>query len=86
MPNLISQMRNAQQPMPQQLNNSIQQVRGIMNAMRQSANPQEYLTQMLGQNPALMRAVQQGNLQQVAEQMARERGINLNDLIKQLQM
>ena len=57
-----------------------------MNAMRQSANPQEYLTQMLGQNPALMRAVQQGNLQQVAEQMARERGINLNDLIKQLQM
>lgn len=86
MPNLISQMRNGTPQVPQQLNNSIQQVRGMMNAMRQSPNPQDYLMQMLGQNPQLMRAVQQGNLQQVAEQMARERGINLNDLINQLQM
>lgn len=86
MPNLISQMRNGTPQVPPQLSNSIQQVRGMMNAMRQSPNPQDYLMQMLGQNPQLMRAVQQGNLQQVAEQMARERGINLNDLINQLQM
>lgn len=39
----------------------------------------------MGQNPALMKAVQQGNLQAIAQQMANERGIDLNNLIRQLQ-
>lgn len=84
MPNLISQMRNGTPQVPPQLSNSIQQVRGMMEAMRQSPNPQDYIMRYLGQNPALLKAVQQGNLQQIAEQMARERGIDLNDLIHQL--
>lgn len=53
--------------------------------MRASANPQEYLMRLLGQNPDLMKAIRSGNLQGIAQQMARERGIDLNNLIKQLQ-
>lgn len=57
----------------------------MMNSMRRSPNPQEYLMSLLGQNPEVLKAVRSGNLQAVAEQMARERGIDLNALIKQLE-
>ena len=86
MPNLISQMRNGlQQPQPQQLNN-IDQVKNLMNAMRMSANPQQYLANMINQNPMLASMLKSGNnLQAMAQQMAQAKGIDLNQLIADLQ-
>lgn len=87
MPSLISQMQNGQgQPQPQLNNDSIQQTKSLMSAMRMSANPQAYLLNMLNSNPYLANMVKTGgNLKNIAEQMAQVRGINLNELIQKLQ-
>lgn len=83
MPNLINQMRNGQQA--PQLNN-LSQVKNLMNTMQMSVNPQQYLANMINQNPALVSLIRSGgNLQTIAQQMARERGIDLNKLIAILQ-
>lgn len=87
MPNLISQMRNGlqPQPQPQQLNN-IDQVKNLMNTVRMSANPQQYLVNIINQNPMLASMLKNGNnLQAMAQQMAQARGIDLNQLIADLQ-
>lgn len=83
MPSLISQMRNGAQPQQQQLNN-IDQVRNLMSAVRMSQNPQQYLFNVISQNPQLAALLKGGNLQAIAQQMAQARGIDLNGLIQQL--
>ena len=84
----ISQMRNEMlQPQPQQqqqLNESIQQVKFLMNNLKASGNPQAMLNQLMGQNPQLAQLAKQPNLKSIAEQMAREGGYDLNYIISQL--
>lgn len=83
----ISQMRNEmfQQPTQQPLNNSIEQVKYLMNTIQSSGNPQAMMNSLFGKNPQLAALAKQPNLKEIAEQMARERGIDLNQLIQQLQ-
>lgn len=89
-------MRNGQ-PYPQtpqhqqqqQLNDSIEAVRGMMQQVKYSQNPQAMLAQLLQNNPNTAAIAgmlkNNGNLEQVARQMAQERGIDINQLIRQLQ-
>lgn len=62
----------------------------MMNAMRVGANPMNILQQMAGQNPQMRQFMQMINgkspdqLKQMAENMARERGVSLNDVARQL--
>lgn len=83
----ISQMRNEvlQQPTQQPLNNSIEQIRYLMNTIQSSGNPQAMMNNLFGKNPQLAALAKQPNLKTIAEQMAREKGIDLNQLIQQLQ-
>ncbi len=80
-------MRNEmfQQPTQQPLNNSIEQVKYLMNTIQSSGNPQAMMNSLFGKNPQLAALAKQPNLKSIAEQMARERGIDLNVLINQLQ-
>ena len=69
------------------LNNQIIQLVG---QLRGSQNPQVLMNQMLGNNPNYQRAMQMANgkdqnqLQQVAQNLCDQRGINLNDFINRL--
>ena len=62
----------------------------LLNIARSGQNPMGYLQQMAKQNPQLGQAMQmiQGKspaeLQQMAQNMARERGIDLNDFLRQM--
>jgi len=51
MPSLISQMRNGQQPQQlgqtQSLDNSIQQVKGMMQQLKMASNPQQTFMGMI---------------------------------------
>lgn len=92
MASLVSQMRNGMQPYPQtpqgQLNQSIEQVKGMMQQVKNAQNPQAMLAQMLQNNPNTSMIANMlsnnGNLEEVARQMAQARGIDINQLIKQL--
>ena len=58
----------------------------MMGAIQASKNPQAMLSQILQNNPTIAAALRNGtSLQTMAQQMARERGIDLNQLIQQLQ-
>ena len=83
----ISQMRNEtfQQPTQQQLNKSIEQVKYLMHTIQSSSNPQTMMNNLFGKNPQLAMLAKQPNLQQIAEQMARDNNIDLNQLIQNLQ-
>lgn len=94
MASLISQMRNGQQPQSQQLtdqqlNQSIEQVREMMQQIRNAPDSQAMLVQILQNNPntAMIAAMlQNGNgLEGVAKAMAINRGVNINNLINRLQ-
>lgn len=62
----------------------------LMNAMRQGKNPTAVLNQMAMGNPQVQQAMRmmQGKspaqLRQIAENMAAERGISINDIARQL--
>ena len=83
----ISQMRNEalQQSTQQSLNESIQQTKYLMQTIQNNPDPQAYFNNLLGQNPQLAMLAKQPNLKRIAEQMARERNVNLDELIGQLQ-
>lgn len=61
----------------------------VMNVMRAGGNPAALLRQMAGQNPQVRQTLQMLNgkspaeLQQIAQNMARERNIDLNQLLQQ---
>lgn len=78
-------------PQPQQpnLNASVAQVKGMMQTLRNAANPQQTLMGMIQQNPqfaqiAAMMKNNPGGLEGVARQMAQQNGIDINQLIAQL--
>ena len=83
----ISQMRNEmfQQPTQQSLNKSIEQIKYLMHTIQSSGNPQAMMNNLFGKNPQLAMLAKQPNLQQIAEQMARDNKIDLNQLIQDLQ-
>lgn len=62
----------------------------LLQAARSGKDPMSLLRQMAGQNPQMAQFMQMiggkspAQLQQMAENMARERGINLDDMIKNM--
>lgn len=62
----------------------------LVQAMNSGRNPMQMIQQMAGQNPQIAQAFQlmQGKspqqLQTMAQNMAKERGIDLNEMIRQL--
>lgn len=62
----------------------------LVNAAKNGGNPMQMIRQMAGQDPQMRQFMQMVNgkdpqqLRQMAENMARERGTNLEAVIKQL--
>ena len=62
----------------------------LVQAMRNGGNPMQMIQQMAGQNPQINQAYQlmQGKrpqqLQMMAQNMARERGIDINQMLREL--
>ena len=62
----------------------------LLQAARSGKDPMSLLRQMAGQNPQMAQFMKMiggkspAQLQQMAENMARERGINLDDMIKNM--
>lgn len=62
----------------------------VIQALRQGANPNQLMMQLAQNNPAVRQAVQMVNgktpdqIRDMAQQMARQRGVDLNQLSKQL--
>lgn len=62
----------------------------LLQTARSGKDPMSLLRQMAGQNPRVAQALQMVNgktpaqLRQMAENMARERGINLDEMIKNM--
>lgn len=81
-----SSQRNISNNPTQSLN--LEPIKSLMRSMRMSSNPQWLLQQYLLQNPQLRSLINvrdMNSLQSVAETMATQRGIDLNNLIQQLQ-
>lgn len=67
------------------MNQSIEQVRAIMEQFKYAQNPQAFLSQVLQNNPTVATLLQNGNnLEIMAKKMAAEKNIDLNKLIKYL--
>ena len=62
----------------------------MLGMLTQSQNPMGMLQQMVGNNPVASRGLQMGmgknpqQLQQMAESLARQRGVNLNDFLSKM--
>lgn len=68
-------------------NPQIQQVRQLMNAFRNSANPQQMLAQMAQNNPQfsqVMQLCQNGNPKDVFYALCKEKGVDPNTILNQL--
>ena len=75
--------------MPQQMNQSIQQIKNMMSMVQMSANPQMALQNIVNQNPNLKNILNLAgsngaNLQQVFYNMAKQKGVNPEDVINAL--
>lgn len=75
--------------MPQQMNQSIQQIKNMMNMVQMSANPQMALQNIVNQNPNLKNILNLAgsngaNLQQIFYNMAKQKGVNPEDVINAL--
>ena len=85
-------MRNGvlpQRTQQQQLDESIQRTRAMMQQIKNSQNPQAMLASMLQSNPntaaiANMLHGNGGNLEQIAKSMAQAGGFDINEIIQQL--
>lgn len=67
------------------MNQSIEQVRAIIEQFKYAQNPQAFLSQVLQNNPMVATLLQNGNnLEIMAKKMAAEKNIDLNKLIKYL--
>ena len=83
------QQQMPQQRSQQQLNNSIAQAKQMMHMVQMAQNPQAELANLIRNNPnsaAISNMLQNGNsLEQIALNMAQQNGIDINNLINQLQ-
>lgn len=70
-----------------QMNNPIMM---LLNIARSGGNPMAAMQQMANNNPQMRQAMQmmqgksQAELQQMAQNIAKERGIDLNDFLRQM--
>ena len=85
---MLGSQRNAN-PAPQQ-NLQIQQIKQLMQQVRNSPNPQAMWQNVLSQNSVGLQIMNlinmsNGNLRQVAQFMAQQQNIDLNALINELQ-
>lgn len=86
----ISQMRNGMYPQQQQTSQqpAIEEVRGMMQKVKNAQNPQAALAQIIQNNPNsafIASALHNGNnLEGIARSMAQAKGIDINQLINQL--
>lgn len=79
----ISQMRSAI-PNQQQIMN--ERAKLLMQQFKSMPNPQSALTNLIQQNPQLASIIKNGNnLEGIARSMAQAKGIDINQLINQLQ-
>ena len=69
----------------QSLNLPIQQIKDLMNQVKMSSNQQAMIQNLLNQNPNLRLLLSGGSLQSIAQELARQKGVDLNELIRQLQ-
>ena len=84
MPSLINQMRSTLPP--QQLNDSIARTRALMQQFSYMQNPQAAMINIIQQNPQLRGLLASGtNLEALARQMAQARGLDINQILTQLQ-
>ena len=77
------------QQMPPQMSQSIQQIKNMMSMVQMSANPQMALQNIVNQNPNLQNILNLANsngtnLQQVFYNMAKQKGVNPEDIINAL--
>ena len=87
-------MRNAAQPLPQQpmsqqqLNESIERTRAIMQGMKNLGNQEVVIANLLQQYPQLgflSNALKNGNsLEDIAKQMASMKGYDINEILQGL--
>ena len=74
--------------MPPQQQLPIQQVKGMMQQLKNASNPQQVLMSMIQENPQFAQITQMmksaGGLEPLARQMAQQKGINLDNLIQEL--
>ena len=68
----------------------MQQVKNMMRQVQNSQNPQMALANLLQQNPNLstistLLRTNNGSLQQVAQMLAQQKGVDLNYIIQELQ-
>ena len=87
MPSRISQMRNGQ--MPQQTSQPLNeqymaQLRGIMNAARNSGNSRAFLQNLFGDNPQIAQLISNPNLEGIARSMAAQKGADINNVLRGL--
>ncbi len=74
-------------PMQMLQNNPVMQMMGML---QNSKNPMAVMQKLAGQNPQLQQVMQIANgkspmqLQQMAENLAREKGVNLQEFMKQM--
>lgn len=74
-------------PMQMFQNNPVMQMIGML---QNSKNPMTIMQKLAGQNPQLQQVMQLANgknpmqLQQMAENLAKERGVNLQEFMKQM--
>lgn len=54
-------------------------------AYQAAENPEEYLQEMIRKNPILSQIVSNGNLEQTFYQMCKQRGVNPQDIINDIQ-
>ena len=72
-----------------QLSNNLMPIKNLLRTIRSAGNPQMMLNQMAGQKPQLKQAMDfvnqnGGNPQQAFYQLAKEKGINPEDILKEL--
>lgn len=68
-------------------NGNIQQIKRMMNMFKSIQNPQEAMNQLAKQNPMVANIIQMsnGDLKGTFYKMCQEKGVNPDDILKQLQ-
>ena len=68
-------------------NDNIQQIKRMMNMFKSIQNPQEAINTLAKENPAIANIIQMsnGDLKGTFYKMCQEKGVNPDDIIKQLQ-
>ena len=85
MANLISQLRSEMPTQTQQLNNSIEQTKQLMQQVMNMPNPQEAINSLIQSNPQLASLMKSKNgLEAFARSYAQMHGIDINAIIRQL--